>query len=149
MITGCIEYVNNGMTDILSPEERSRLMASVRSKDTKPEMRVRKLVHGLGFRYRLHGKPLPGSPDLVLPKYKSVIFVHGCYWHRHPGCKEASMPKTNAEFWQRKFEENITRDRRNLDDLNQLGWRSLVVWECETENLGSLSGRITDFLRAS
>lgn len=135
------------MVDILTPEDRSKLMASVRSKDTKPEMVVRKLAHSLGCRYRLHRKGLPGSPDLVFPKHHAVVFVHGCYWHRHPGCKDASTPKTNTTFWQNKFEENINRDQRNLKDLESMGWRTLVIWECETRIPELLSAKITDFFQ--
>lgn len=130
----------------MSPEERSRLMATVRSKDTKPEMLVRRLVHGMGFRYRLHRKDLPGSPDLVFPSRKAVIFVHGCFWHRHPGCKGASTPKSNEDFWIQKFDENVARDKRNLEALQNSGWKVLTIWECETRNIEELTDRIAAFL---
>jgi DNA mismatch endonuclease, patch repair protein len=119
------------MTDILSKKHRSVVMSRVRSADTKPEWILRGGLHRLGFRYRLGNKDLPGRPDLVFPKYRAVVFVHGCYWHRHTGCKDASMPKTNVAFWSRKFTENVERDRRKERELAELGWRVMVVWECE------------------
>lgn len=106
-------------------------MSTVASRDTKPEWILRCGLHRLGFRYRLNNRCLPGRPDLLFPKYKSVVFVHGCYWHRHPGCKDASLPKSNREFWSRKFDENTARDRRAASDLCAAGFRVLVVWECE------------------
>jgi DNA mismatch endonuclease (patch repair protein) len=119
------------MTDTLSKQQRSALMSRVRSADTKPEWILRSGLHRLGLRYRLGNKSLPGHPDLVFPKYRAVVFVHGCYWHRHPGCKGASTPKTNVAFWTRKFAENVERDRRAQQALAELGWRVLVVWQCE------------------
>lgn len=119
------------MTDRLSKSDRSRAMAKVRSANTKPEWILRCGLHRLGFRYRLSDGTLPGRPDLVFPRYKSVIFVHGCYWHRHKGCKDASTPKSNTEFWSKKFTENLRRDKRTTDALEALGWRVLVLWECE------------------
>jgi len=109
-------------------------MAAIRGKDTKPEMLVRRYLHRAGFRYRLHAKDLPGKPDIVLPKYRAVIFVHGCFWHRHEGCKNAVMPKTNEAFWRKKLEGNVQRDRRNEEKLKKQGWRVLTVWECEADN---------------
>lgn len=117
--------------DITSPEKRSRMMAGIKGKNTKPELVVRRLVHGMGFRYRLHRKDLPGSPDLVFSRLKKVICVHGCFWHRHPGCRFAYTPKSNAEFWLNKLEGNIRRDAQVLAALDALGWKVLVVWECE------------------
>ena len=122
------------MTDILSEKERSILMSKVRSADTKPEWILRCGLHRLGFRYRLKNKHLPGCPDLVFPKYRAALFVHGCYWHRHPGCKDASTPKTNVEFWKKKFTDNEERDQRNERQLVERGYRVLVVWECELIN---------------
>jgi len=119
------------MTDPLSKVERSKLMSRVRSADTKPEWILRCALHRLGFRYRLKNRQLPGRPDLVLPKYKAAIFVHGCYWHRHLGCKDASTPRTNDRFWAKKFAENVARDQRAQMELGRMGWRVLVVWECE------------------
>jgi DNA mismatch endonuclease (patch repair protein) len=119
------------MADILSPDQRSALMSKVGSSDTKPEWILRCALHRLGFRYTLKNKRLPGSPDLVLPKYRTVIFVHGCFWHRHPGCRDASMPKSNESFWASKFAENVQRDEKAVDALSREGWKVLVVWECE------------------
>ena len=112
-------------------EQRSRNMSAIKSKNTKPEIKVRKILHSMGYRFRLHSKDLPGSPDIVLPKYKTVIFVHGCFWHRHENCKYASTPKTRQEFWEAKFRENINRDKLNQENLSSKGWKIIVVWECE------------------
>lgn len=134
--------------DIVSPEKRSRMMAGIKGKNTKPEMLVRKLVHGMGFRFRLHRKDLPGSPDLVFPCLKKVIFVHGCFWHRHPGCRLAYTPKSNVQFWQDKLEGNARRDAMALTALDALGWEGLVVWECEVSDLPALALTIKSFLAA-
>ena len=106
------------------------MMASIRGRNTRPEMALRRALHRLGFRYRLHDRKLPGHPDLVLPKYRAVIFVHGCFWHRHSGCRYATNPATNTEFWERKFRENVERDERNIGKLRGQGWRIAVIWEC-------------------
>lgn len=119
------------MADFLSKTERSFRMSRIRGKDTKPEILLRKKLHGMGFRYRLHEKLLPGRPDIVLPKYRAVVFVHGCFWHHHQGCKVANNPKSNSDFWQKKFEDNISRDKLNEARLLNLGWRIFTVWECE------------------
>lgn len=132
--------------DIVSPEKRSRMMAGIKSKDTKPELVVRKLTHGMGFRYRLHRKDLPGSPDLVFPRLKKVIFVHGCFWHRHPGCRFAYTPKSNTRFWLDKLEGNARRDALALAALDALGWEVLIVWECEVSDRSALTRRISSFL---
>ena len=115
-------------------EQRSRNMSAIKSKNTKPEIKVRKVLHSLGYRFRLHRKDLPGSPDIVLPKYKTVIFVHGCFWHRHENCKYASTPKTRQEFWEAKFRENINRDKLNQENLSSKGWKIIIVWECEIKD---------------
>ena len=112
-------------------EQRSRNMSAIKAKNTRPEIKVRKVLHSMGYRFRLHRKDLPGSPDIVLPKYKTVIFVHGCFWHRHENCKYASTPKTRQEFWEAKFRENINRDKLNQENLSSKGWKIIVVWECE------------------
>ena len=125
-------------------EQRSRNMSAIKSKNTKPEIAVRKLLHSMGYRFRLHRKDLPGSPDIVLPKYKTVIFVHGCFWHRHENCKYASTPKTRKEFWNKKFKENIKRDSEIQDKIKNLNWRSVVIWECETKNIENLRDKIID-----
>ena len=115
-------------------EGRSRNMSAIKSKNTKPEIAVRKLLHSMGYRFRLHRKDLPGSPDIVLPKYKTVIFVHGCFWHRHENCKYASIPKTRKEFWESKFKANVKRDKEIQEKIKNIGWQSVVVWECEIKN---------------
>ncbi len=122
------------MTDTLSTKQRSAAMSKVHSADTKPEWILRCGLHRLGFRYRLRNSHLPGRPDLAFPKYRTVVFAHGCYWHRHAGCKDASTPKTNVAFWTRKFAENEERDRRREGQLVAQGWRVMVVWECELVN---------------
>ena len=115
-------------------EQRSRNMSAIKSKNTKPEIKVRKVLHSMGYRFRLHSKDLPGSPDIVLPKYKTVIFVHGCFWHRHENCRYASTPKTRQEFWNKKFNENINRDKINQENLSSKGWKIIIIWECEIRN---------------
>lgn len=132
--------------DALSVEQRSELMSRVRSRDTRPELRVRRLTHRLGYRYRLHRRDLPGSPDLVFPGRRSVVFVHGCFWHRHPGCRNTRTPKSRVEFWTRKFADNVARDERNQAELSALGWRHLIIWECETADTAGLAQRIIEFL---
>ena len=123
-------------------EQRSRNMSAIKSKNTKPEIAVRKLLHSMGYRFRLHRKDLPGSPDIVLPKYKTVIFVHGCFWHRHENCKYASTPKTRKEFWENKFKANLKRDLEIQEKIKNLDWRSVVIWECETRSFDDLRKRI-------
>lgn len=118
------------MTDRIDKATRSRTMAAIRSKDTKPEKWVRSELHKRGFRFRLHNKQLPGSPDLVLRKYKAVIFINGCFWHQHQNCKVAHIPETRREFWEKKFARNVARDQKVLYQLKVMGWRAAVVWEC-------------------
>jgi DNA mismatch endonuclease, patch repair protein len=132
--------------DTLTPYERSERMSRVRNKDTKPEMAVRRLVYRMGFRYRLHSRTLPGKPDLVFPRRKRVIFVHGCFWHRHSGCALARMPKSRLEFWKPKMEANRKRDSRNQRLLRKEGWRILVVWECQLADEETMQDRIMKFL---
>ena len=132
--------------DIVTRETRSKMMASVRSKDTKPEKKVRSLLHALGYRFRIHRKDLPGNPDIVLVRHKKVIFVHGCFWHQHPGCPKSRRPSSNTEYWNRKLDENIERDRLKSDELKRSGWRVLVVWQCETKNLKNLATTLNQFL---
>lgn len=122
-------------------------MSRIKGRDTKPEMIVRRIAHGLGFRFRLHRKDLPGSPDLVFPRHRAVIMVHGCFWHRHPGCKYAYSPKTRVRFWENKLKGNVARDRRNEIALKNLGWRIMVIWECETKEADAVAKRIEEFLR--
>ena len=134
------------MCDVLSPKQRHYCMSRIKSKNTKPEIIVRKIVWGLGFRYRLHRKDLPGKPDLVFSGLKKVIFVHGCFWHRHT-CKYGRVvPKTNAEFWQEKRLSNQTRDASNIKALKSLGWKVLVIWECQTKKLLSIATKLNLFL---
>lgn len=120
------------MADTVSQEQRSATMARVRNKNTQPELRVRSAAHALGLRFRLYRRDLPGTPDLVFPKYKVALFVHGCFWHRHEGCPRATMPKTRVDYWQAKFHRNVERDARHAADLLALGWKPAVIWECET-----------------
>ncbi len=134
------------MADVMTPEQRSRAMAQVRSKNTKPEMRVRSLLHRMGFRFRLHRRDLPGTPDLVLPKHRAAIFVHGCFWHAHPGCARATVPATRVEFWTGKLARNVERDAQKLRALQAAGWRVLVVWECEIRDAEALETRLKAFL---
>lgn len=119
------------MADIVDKATRSRMMAGIRSKDTQPEMRVRKALHGRGLRYRLHVTGLPGKPDMVFPKYRAIIYIHGCFWHGH-SCPFFRLPATRTEFWQNKIGANIARDKRNLEQAAASGWRVLVIWECAT-----------------
>jgi DNA mismatch endonuclease (patch repair protein) len=120
------------MPESISPDRRSWIMSRVSGKNTPPELRVRKVAHALGLRFRLHDTNLPGKPDIVFPKYRLAVFVHGCFWHRHAGCKRAKMPKTNQSYWRKKFKRNTVRDRRVAAEMISLEWRPLVLWECET-----------------
>ena len=117
-------------------------MAQVKSENTSPELAVRKLLHRLGYRFRLHRKDLPGKPDIVLPKYKTVIFVHGCFWHGHPGCKRAARPTSNTDFWNKKLDRNIERDRKAREELEKTGWRVITIWECEIKNAEKVEERL-------
>jgi DNA mismatch endonuclease (patch repair protein) len=134
--------------DTLSPRDRSVRMSLVRGADTKPEMKVRSLVHRLGFRYRLHVSKLPGKPDLVFPKRHKVLFVHGCFWHRHSGCSLARLPKSRLDFWKPKLDGNRNRDLRNASLLRRTGWKVCVVWECELRKSDRLKMKIERFLNA-
>lgn len=130
------------MVDTLSQERRSWNMSRVRSKNTKPEMLVRSLLHRDGYRFRLHKKGLSGKPDIVLARYRTVIFVHGCFWHRHKGCYDTTTPKTRTAFWKNKFKENMRRDNSIVAALNDLGWNVIIVWECETHKPENLLKRL-------
>lgn len=121
-------------------------MSRIRSRDTKPEVVVRSLLHSMGYRFRLHRRDLPGRPDIVLPKYKTVVFVHGCFWHRHADCRYAYNPKSRIDFWGEKFKENVGRDQRQTDELRRLGWTVITIWECETKRLDELERRVVDEL---
>lgn len=135
--------------DKLSPEMRSENMRRIRAKDTEPEMMVRRLIHGMGFRYRLHKRDLPGKPDIVFTKKKKAVFVHGCFWHRHDSvrCKISRMPKSNKSYWKNKLAHNKERDEKNLVELKKTGWKTLVVWECQAKKSPALGKKITEFLR--
>ena len=140
------------MADIVSKSVRSRMMAGIRSSNTKPERQLRSLLHAHGFRYRLHGARLPGRPDIVLSKHRVVIFVHGCFWHRHYGCRYAYVPASNHEFWRHKFATNVKRDKTAEKQLNDKGWRVLIVWECAIREAAvrpdSLTRRIVRWIAA-
>lgn len=122
------------MADIVDRATRSRMMSGIRGKNTKPELLVRRFLHRAGLRFRLHSRGLPGRPDIVLPRFRTVVFVHGCFWHRHRGCRYCYTPTSNRQFWLEKFERNVARDRANHAALTRLGWRVILVWECETAN---------------
>lgn len=139
--------MSNDLADTLSPQERSKRMSLIRGTGSAPEMKFRRLAHGMGFRYRLHVKELPGKPDLVFPSRRAVIFMHGCFWHRHKGCKLARLPKSKLNFWKPKLEENRKRDLRNQRRLRDLGWRVLVVWECQMVDTDRVSEVVRGFLQ--
>lgn len=134
------------MPDNLTKEQRKNVMSSVKQRHTKPEIAIRKLLHRYGFRFRLHNKKLPGTPDIVLPKYKAVIFVHGCFWHQHEGCRKARRPTSNVEFWNEKLDRNAERDTRKESELKNLGWKVLIIWDCEIKDGDSLIEKIKHFL---
>ena len=134
------------MTDIYGQEKRSSIMARVPATGTKPELIVRQVAHALGYRFRLHRANLPGRPDLVFPRHRKVIFVHGCFWHGHENCRKAKRPETNRSFWERKLSRNVERDHQNLAALRETGWMILVVWECETPSRELLSEKVRNFL---
>lgn len=123
------------MADVMTPEQRSRCMAAIRGKDTKPEMIVRRYLFSRGLRFRVQVRKLPGNPDIVLPKYRTVIFVNGCFWHGHEGCRYYRLPKSNIEFWEQKIKNNVARDVRNENELKSLGWRVIRVWECDIKRV--------------
>jgi DNA mismatch endonuclease (patch repair protein) len=133
------------MTDTLTSGARSAVMARVRSQNTSPEIAVRKALHALGLRFRLHSRNLPGSPDIVLARHRTAVFVHGCFWHSHAGCKRARMPATNIDYWRSKLDRNQARDRQAQTALEQLGWRVVVIWECETRPVEGLARRLAAF----
>jgi len=134
------------VTDRFTPEERSRVMSRVKGHDTEPERIVRKIVHRMGYRFRLHDKSLPGKPDIVLSRHKKVIFIHGCFWHGHKGCHKATRPVSNVEFWNRKLDGNMRRDAKVQRELKSLNWKSLTVWQCQTRDVAVLQKRLERFL---
>ncbi len=131
------------MTDIVDSKRRSEMMARIHGRDTKPELTVRRIAHRMGLRFRLHRKNLPGRPDLVFPKHRLAVFVHGCFWHRHQGCKFASNPKSGVAFWKEKFAANLARDTRQEAELKELGWSVLVIWECETRDVKAVERQLS------
>jgi DNA mismatch endonuclease (patch repair protein) len=134
------------MVDVFSKGKRSWIMGRVRSRDTKPEMLVRSLIHGMGFRFRVYRRDLPGNPDIVLPRHHKVIFVDGCFWHGHPGCPRSKRPTTNKTFWDRKLDGNLERDKRFQEELSSMGWKVLVIWQCETKVPDILLTKLEGFL---
>lgn len=136
------------MIDSVTPARRSEIMGRVRSRDTKPEIMVRRMIHGMGYRYRLYAKDLPGRPDLTFRSRRKVIFVHGCFWHRHPKCALARLPKSRKTFWLPKLEMNRQRDMKNKHALLRLGWSVLIIWECELGDIATVETRIRRFLDA-
>jgi DNA mismatch endonuclease (patch repair protein) len=138
------------VTDTVDRQTRSRMMAGIMGKDTKPELALRRALHRLGFRFRLHAKGLPGRPDIILPKYSAAIFVHGCFWHRHADCRYTTKPKSRIRFWQKKFKGNVERDFRNRAALENAGWRVAIVWECalrKPEKITMTAGRVGKWLK--
>lgn len=134
------------MADIFSKRKRSEIMRKVKGKNTKPELAVRKLIYSLGYRYRLHSESLPGHPDIVFSKLRKVVFVHGCFWHKHKGCSKALPPKTNTMFWKNKLVSNQKRDIKVQSALKREGWKVCIVWQCEIKNLDKLSSKVVRFL---
>ena len=137
------------MTDIVSKKKRSEMMSGIKGKDTKPEIATRKMMYKMGLRYRLHKKNLPGKPDIVLGTVKLAIFVHGCFWHRHNQCKYSYSPKTRVNFWEKKFDDNVKRDMNNRHALDELGWKSAVIWECQTKDPDDLKRNILNIIENS
>lgn len=135
------------MADTISVARRSWNMSRIRGRDTGPEVRVRSILHRAGFRFRIHVRDLPGRPDIVLPRYRTVVFVHGCFWHRHRDCRQASTPSSNREFWLAKFADNQRRDRRNVRQLRRASWRVSIVWECDVPSGVSLRRTLGDLVR--
>lgn len=135
------------MTDIFSKEKRHEVMAKVKGQNTMPEMIVRSMIHRMGFRFSLHRKDLPGKPDIVLPKHRKIVLVHGCFWHGHVHCKKAMIPKSNVEFWTNKIETNRKRDRKVIYELRKSGWRVLVIWQCEIRRLDKLTAKLQRFFK--
>jgi DNA mismatch endonuclease (patch repair protein) len=137
------------MSDRLTRKQRSILMAGVRTKHTGPELKVRSIAHGAGYRFSLHRKDLPGRPDIVFPRYKSVVYVHGCFWHQHKGCPKSVLPATREDFWTAKLSRNVSRDVENMRGLRRAGWRVLVIWECQTRDMDLVARKLKHFLQRS
>lgn len=135
--------------DRVEPAVRSRIMSSVSTADTGPELTVRKALHALGFRYRLHAKELPGRPDIVLPRYRTIVFVNGCFWHAHAGCRYGRLPKSRLGYWAPKIQANKERDSRNISDLERFGWRVVTVWQCQTRSPSALEAAVGCVVRVA
>ncbi len=135
------------MADIFSPEKRSEIMSRIKGRDTAPERAVRSILHRMGYRFRLNSKDLPGKPDIVLPRYETVIFVHGCFWHRHQNCRFAYTPKSRIDFWLSKFDSNIERDKMVKANLEKQGWRVIIVWECELRSPEKIASQLSALLK--
>jgi DNA mismatch endonuclease (patch repair protein) len=135
------------MTDVFSKSKRSEIMRAIGQKNTKPEITVRRVLHRMGFRFRLHRADLPGTPDIILPRHRKVIFVNGCFWHSHEGCTRAILPQTNRYFWERKIQQNKLRDRKKMEELEKSGWKPIVIWQCQTKNLSQLQEILNVFLK--
>ena len=131
----------------ISSAKRSEMMAAVRSRNTKPELIVRRMLHALGFRFRLHRRDLPGTPDIVLPKYRTIVQVNGCFWHQHPGCKFAHVPASRPEYWEPKLHRNVTRDQENYEKLTNSGWHVIIVWECELRSPEDVARQLLSRIR--
>lgn len=134
------------MADNLSPEERRKHMQKIRSKDTQPELFVRRILHALGYRYRTHVAEIPGSPDIVFTKRRKIIYIHGCFWHAHASCKLSHIPKTRSDYWRKKLAKNAERDSRNIEAATKLGWECLILWECELSDRDEVQKRLIEFL---
>jgi len=135
------------MADMFTKSKRSEIMSKIRSKDTSPEYQVRKLLFSNGFRYRLHCKDLPGKPDIVISKLKVVLFVNGCFWHQHQGCKLKKLPKSNVDYWREKLARNVQRQKEEITELRKLGWDTGIVWECETRDKAKLNERLSEIMK--
>jgi DNA mismatch endonuclease (patch repair protein) len=148
-----LEYLKaraeNGVMDVFDTQKRSAIMRAVKSKNTRPELKVRRLLHRAGYRYRLHREDLPGKPDLVFPSRRKAIFIHGCFWHQHPGCRHADRPSSNNEYWQKKLNRNMARDAAAQDALRIMGWQTFVVWECLLKEEVVLLKELKEFLASS
>ena len=137
------------LADNLTIEQRRRAMSKVKQRDTAPELIVRSLLHRMGYRFRKNVSSLPSKPDIVLPKFRAVIFVHGCFWHQHEGCRKSVRPLSNIEFWNQKLDRTMLRDKRNLEELDTLGWRNTIIWECQISDREKLAERLSEFLHKS
>jgi DNA mismatch endonuclease, patch repair protein len=141
-------WLMEAYVDRITQQTRSLIMSRVKAKDTTPELRVRKIAYALGYRFRIHRRDLPGTPDVVIPKLRLVLFVHGCFWHRHTGCVRATTPRSNYEFWRRKLDRNVERDEQAMSDLAAKGWDARIIWECETKDAVALAVRLRELFES-